>query len=398
MKRIKITTKKNNITQAVIYCGGLGLRISKITKHTPKPLIRVNKLTVIEHIMKNFARFGINEILLLCGYKSNLFKEKYHNKILFGVKIRCVFEKSLLGTSGALLNAKKFLKNNFLISNGDTFFDININDLIFNFFKKKAILFLSIKKMKKKNRYDAFSINKKSQLNYVKNLSSFNINSGLGVMNKKIIEYLDKEGSLEKQIFPKLIKKKKIFGKIYFNNFIDMGVYEDLNKLPVFLEKMYLKPALFLDRDGVINKDIGYLYKKEDFIWKPKILELIKKFNDKNYYVFVITNQSGIGRGFYREKDLMNLNVWINKNVRAYGGNIDEFFFAPYYKFSKNKKYRKNYNLRKPNIGMIKLALRRWKIDLKKSLLIGDSQSDLQTARNANIKCRIIPFRKKFEF
>ena len=71
---------------------------------------------------------------------------------------------------------------------------------------------------------------------------------------------------------------------------------------------------------------------------------------------------------------------------------LTNFFFAPYYKFSKNK------NLRKPNIGMIKLALRRWKIDLKKSLLIGDSQSDLQTARNANIKCRIIPFRKKFEF
>ena len=327
------------INQAVIFCGGIGSRISKITKKIPKPLIKVNGSPVIEHIIKNFARFGINEILLLCGYKNILFRKKYHNKKLFGVKIKCINEDRPLGTSGALFNSRKYLKNFFVLSNGDSFFDINLNDLIASFHnEKKAVSYLALKKVKKKSRYDVFSINKKNQLTQGKNSKSFNINSGIVIMSKKIVKYLDKNGSLEKKIFPKLIKKKKLFGKIYYNNFIDMGTYKDLNKLPNFLKKMYFKPALFLDRDGVINKDIGYLYKIKDFIWKPNILKLIKKYNDNNHYVFVITNQSGIGRGFYKEQDFYHLTHWINKKVRSKGGNIEEFFFAPYYKYSKKKK------------------------------------------------------------
>tara|TARA_B100000963_G_scaffold356741_1_gene377493 strand:- start:2080 stop:3249 length:1170 start_codon:yes stop_codon:yes gene_type:complete len=385
--------------QAVIFCGGLGSRISKITKKIPKPLIRVNGKPVIEHIIKNFSRFGINETLLLCGYKNFLFKKKYHNKKLFGIKIKCINENKLLGTSGALLNSKKYLKKYFLLCNGDTFFDINLNDLIMNFHKeKKAISYIALKKMKMNTRYDALNLNKKNQINFGKKYKFVSINSGIAVVKKDIIKYLHKSGSLEKIVFPKLIKKKKLYGKIYNNDFIDMGTYEDLKRMPSFLKKISFKPALFLDRDGVLNKDIGYLYKSQDFIWKPKIIEFIKKYNNSNFYVFVITNQSGIGRGFYSETNLQILHSWVQKKIRQRGGNIDEFFFAPYFKESKKRKYRKNKNLRKPNIGMIKLASRNWNINLKKSFLIGDSKVDMQTAENAKIKYRIIPFNKSLKF
>ena len=120
------------IKQAVIVCGGLGSRLGIITKKTPKPLIKVNGKTVIEHIIKNLSRFGISEVLLLCGYKNILFKKKFHNKSFFGIKIKCIIEKKLLGTSGALLNAKKYLKNFFLYCNGDTFFDYNFNNINLN--------------------------------------------------------------------------------------------------------------------------------------------------------------------------------------------------------------------------------------------------------------------------
>ena len=101
------------IKQAVILCGGLGTRLGRITKRIPKPLVVVNNLTVLEHIIKNLSRYGITEVLLLCHYKSDLFKKKFHNKFYFNIKIKCIIEKSLLGSSGALLNAKKYLKNNF---------------------------------------------------------------------------------------------------------------------------------------------------------------------------------------------------------------------------------------------------------------------------------------------
>ena len=86
----------------------------------------------------------------------------------------------------------------------------------------------------------------------------------------------------------------------------------------------------------MINKDTGYVFKKNNFIWRKGILKFIKKYNDKNYYVIVVTNQSGIGRGYYKEKDLLKLNDWMNKKVRSYGGNIDKIYFAPFFKLSKN--------------------------------------------------------------
>ena len=125
------------INQAIIVCGGYGKRLGKITLKTPKPLIKIKKFTVLDHIIKNLTRFGINRVILLCHYKYEIFKKKYHNHKIFGAKVLCIKEKKLLGSSGALLNAKKKLNKNFMFCNAETFFDINMKDLISEFFKKK---------------------------------------------------------------------------------------------------------------------------------------------------------------------------------------------------------------------------------------------------------------------
>ena len=163
-------------------------------------------------------------------------------------------------------------------------------------------------------------------------------------------------------------------GKIYKNDFIDMGTPKDLKNFQIF-RKINFKLAV-LDRDGVINKDIGYLYKIKDVIWRKDINKYIKKYNDKNYYIVVITNQSGVGRGYYKEQDVIKLHSWIENKIRLSGGNIDKIYFAPYYKHSKFHKYRKKRNMRKPNIGMILRAKNELNINLKKSILIGDNQTD----------------------
>ena len=95
------------INQAVILAGGFGSRLGNITKKIPKPLIKVNGIPFIEYIMKNFSRFGIKKILILTSYKSKIFFKKYHNKILYGIKIQCHDEKKAKGTGGALVDAKK---------------------------------------------------------------------------------------------------------------------------------------------------------------------------------------------------------------------------------------------------------------------------------------------------
>ena len=276
-------------------------------------------------------------------------------------------------------------------------FDINLNDLCLNFTRLKKIIFVAIKKIKKNNRYAAFDIKKNQiiSLNAQKKNYSL-INSGNYVVSKKILKYLEKNCSLENDIFKKLIKKKQFFGKVYnkpLNLFIDIGIYTDLNRSPKFLKKVMQKRALFLDRDGVINKDTGYVHEKQKFIWRKNIFRFIKKYNDNGYYVFVVSNQSGIGRGYYKESDLFKLNFWINQQLRRKGANIDEFFFAPFFKNSKLKKYRRGKKLRKPNTGMIEIAKKKWDIDIKNSTLIGDQKTDKLTAINAGINFKILKFK-----
>tara|TARA_B100000989_G_scaffold299059_1_gene292687 strand:+ start:18048 stop:19211 length:1164 start_codon:yes stop_codon:yes gene_type:complete len=384
-----------SITQAVIVCGGYGKRLGKITLTTPKPLIIVKNLTVLEYIIKNLSRFGIKEILLLCHYRYSMFKKKFHNKIFFGVKTICVKESKLLGSSGALLNVRKRLEKNFLFCNGDTFFDINISDLIYHYFKSKKLAFVALKRIKIKENHDSFILTSKKLLREDKNQKSNLVNSGIYILCKKVLPFLVKQGSLEKSVFKKLIKMKKISGKEYLDDFIDMGSVSTLRKLPKFIDKTFIKPALFLDRDGVINKDTGYVFKKEKFIWRKGIFNFLKKYNNKNYYIFVITNQSGVGRGYYKENDVIQLHDWMLKKIRSEGANIDKVYFAPYFKNSKIRKYRFQKNLRKPNIGMIEKARREFSVKIKQSILIGDSETDKKTAIKAKIKYKILKFDSK---
>lgn len=145
------------------------------------------------------------------------------------------------------------------------------------------------------------------------------------------------------------------------------------------------KPAIFFDRDGVLNVDVGYLYKIEDFQWIDGAIQAIKYFNDKGYYVFVITNQSGVARGYYKEEDIRKLHQWMNKELAKYGAHIDEFFYCPHHIKGIVPEYSFDCECRKPKIGMIKQALEKYDINIEKSLLIGDKDSDIECAKNIGI-------------
>jgi D-glycero-D-manno-heptose 1,7-bisphosphate phosphatase len=146
------------------------------------------------------------------------------------------------------------------------------------------------------------------------------------------------------------------------------------------------RPAFFLDRDGVINKDKKYVYKVSDFEWIEGAKESIKLLNTLGYYVFVITNQSGIGRGFYSELDVIHLHRHINQELGIINAKIDDFFYSPYHHLDKSGKFKHLKHLRKPNVGMLEMACSKWDIDKKKSLMIGDSDNDLICAKNFGIR------------
>ena len=146
-----------------------------------------------------------------------------------------------------------------------------------------------------------------------------------------------------------------------------------------------LKPASFLDRDGVINIDKGYVHKIDDFEWITGAKDAIKLLNENNYFVIVVTNQSGIARNYYSEEDVILLHKYINDELNKVNARIDDFYFSPYHPDVKNK-YSQLAHLRKPNIGMLESAEKKWKFEKKNSFMIGDKDSDVTCADNYGIR------------
>ena len=145
------------------------------------------------------------------------------------------------------------------------------------------------------------------------------------------------------------------------------------------------KSAVFLDRDGVINKDLGYVFKIDDVEWINGSIEAIKLLNKKNYHVFVVTNQSGVARNFYSENDVNKLHSWMKSTLKSKNAIINEFSYCPHHPNAINKKYRKKCNCRKPEPGMIDKIIKNWQIDRKSSFLIGDNDTDIEAAYKAKI-------------
>ena len=150
-----------------------------------------------------------------------------------------------------------------------------------------------------------------------------------------------------------------------------------------------MRPAVFFDRDGVLNRDIGYLHRPEDFVWLEGAREAIRLCNDAGYLVFVVTNQAGVARGYYGEDDVRALHNWMNSELAALGAHIDAFEYCPHHIDGVRPQYRRACRRRKPQPGMILDLLAHWPVDKQASFLIGNTQGDLDAAAAAGISAHL---------
>ena len=149
------------------------------------------------------------------------------------------------------------------------------------------------------------------------------------------------------------------------------------------------RPALFLDRDGVLNEDRGYVHRWEDFSWIDGAREAIAAFNRAGWLVFVVTNQSGVGRGYYTEADVVTLHGHMADALAQVGGRVDAFYYCPDHPEAAESRYRHpDPPDRKPNPGMLLRAISEWPVDLQKSLMVGDKDGDLEAGRRAGVRAR----------
>ena len=370
----------------VILAGGRGTRIKEFLGNKPKPMVKFNNIYFLQYLINSLSKFSFNKIYILSGYKHKIIFNNFHNKVFNLTKVKCLKEQNLMGTGGALLNLKKEKMNDFVLVNGDTIFDIDLKNLI-KICKKKYLGTIALTTNKKNiNSLKLNNLGIKNQKLVYQKKGKY-INGGIYFFKKKILELLPvKKFSLENDFLPKLINKKLINGKFYDNFFLDIGTPKYFKISENKLKKYFKKPAAFLDRDGVINYDLGYVYKKKDFILKKGVIDGLKNLKKKNYFIFLITNQAGIAKGIFKEKDFFELQFFLNKKLSKHNIMINDVQYSPFHPKGKILKFRKNSNLRKPGNQMIKNIFNKFIIDKKKSFMVGDKISDKKCAEKSNIK------------
>lgn len=150
------------------------------------------------------------------------------------------------------------------------------------------------------------------------------------------------------------------------------------------------RPAAFLDRDGVLNEDTGYVWQQKDFRWREGAIESIRVLNRAGYLVFVITNQSGVALGYYGEKDVRNLHAWMSEELAAQGARVDAFYYCPHHPDGVVQSYRRVCECRKPAAGMIETAFSEWAIQREGSFLIGDRETDVLAGKSAGLRACLL--------
>ncbi|NDV24911.1 D-glycero-beta-D-manno-heptose 1,7-bisphosphate 7-phosphatase [Desulfovibrio sp. JC022] len=373
------------IKQAVILAGGKGTRLGTLTKTTPKPVIPVAGKPFLSHLLWNLARHGVTEILLSTGYLHEVLNESLGDGSRFGVNLTYVQEESPLGTGGGLRNCLEELHDRFFVLNGDSIFDINYLDLI----NGETDVVLALRKVEDTARYGRVVHENGMVSSFLEKGESGPgaINGGVYLMSRDVVAALPEgASSLEKDWFPKLASEGKLSCRELNGFFIDIGIPEDLERAQTAIPKWRCKPALFLDRDGVINVNHGYVHKIDDLTWCNGAREAIKAANDRGWLVLVLTNQAGIGRGYYDHGAFHVFMDYMRAELAVLGAHIDGVYYCPHHPTEAVGEYLKQCDCRKPEPGMLKRAIEEWDINLEQSVLIGDSESDLIAGERAGVR------------
>lgn len=383
--------------QCAILVGGLGTRLGALTANTPKPMLTIGDRPFLAWLMREFVRFGVEEFLLLTGYLSEQVEAQVQalaSLLPRGARIAISEEPKRAGTGGAVFYARDKLADRFLLCNGDSLFDFNVARLLADAATDgpEVVGRITLRRIEDASRYGVVELDGDRVTAFRERPppgTAGVINAGVYAYDRRLVDELTGNCSLERDIMPRLASRGVLRGTVAEGYFRDIGIPEDLARAHAELPVVLRRRALFLDRDGVINVDHGYVGSRERFEWMPGAREAIRAATDAGWHVFVVTNQSGIARGRYTEADMQALHAWMTEEIRRAGGTLDDLRFCPFHADAAIADYRHPaHPWRKPAPGMLLDLIRVWNIDLAGSVLIGDQDTDLQAAAAAGVMAR----------
>ncbi len=376
------------IRQCAVLVGGLGTRLGPLAATVPKPLLPVGDRPFLAWLLQECFRFGVRDVVLLAGHLSERIDAAVTDlaaKLPGPMTVAVSAEPSPAGTGGALLHARDRLEERFLLLNGDSLFDANLSDLLAAAADDPAdvVARLALRALPDASRYGVAELDGERVVAFRERPPAGApgiINAGVYAMQRNVLDDIGENSSLERDVLPRLAARGALRGSALAGWFIDIGVPEDLARARVELPRRLRRPALLLDRDGVINRDLGYVGSRERFHWTDTALPAIRAATEAGWHVFVVTNQSGVARGLYQEAAVHALHDWMADAARRAGGTIDDIRYCPFHPEATLPAYRTASDWRKPEPGMLLDLVRAWELDPSRCVLIGDQPSDLAAA------------------
>ena len=387
------------LSQCAILAGGLASRLGDIARDTPKPVLEIGGRPFLFWLMREFQRFGVDEFVILTGHLN----EAVHAAVTQAAAAlprpaRLVFshEPAPAGTAGALRHARSHLAPRFLLCNGDSLFDSNLAALLAAFASDSPEVAgrLLLRAVPDASRYGVAQLAGDRVTAFAERPAAGSpglINAGIYALDRRLVEACPAAGSLERDVLPALAAAGGLRGTVGHGFFIDIGLPDSLATARADLPAVLRRPALFLDRDGVLNHDHGYVGFRERFDWMEGAGDAVRLATSRGWHVFVVSNQSGVARGHYTEQDVTGLMGWIAGQVRGQGGTIDDVRTCPFHPDGSVAAYRRASDWRKPAPGMILDLIRAWQLDPGRCLLVGDQPTDLAAAAAAGIAGHLFP-------
>ena len=377
----------------MILVGGRGTGLGALTQNCPKPLLPVGGRPFVSYLIQEAARHGFRRIILLAGFKTGTFAAELNalrTAAPGDVEITLLTEPEPLGTGGALKFAACHLDEQFLLLNGDSLFDINLLNLTAPTFSAGVLGRLALKAQPDTARYGTVKLKGGQVRKFVEKNPAGGpglINGGVYWFSRQIIKHIGPGFvSLENEVLPGLAAAGHLQGTVYDRFMLDIGLPDTLEAAQSSIPAQMQRPAVFFDRDGVINKDVGYAHRPDQIEWIAGAVSAVKSFNDAGHYVFVVTNQAGVARGYYGEADVQTLHQWMNDELAHHGAHVDAFMYCPHHPDGTVAKYARTSENRKPAPGMILDLLKSWPVVRERSFLVGDQETDIAAAAAAGVR------------
>lgn len=417
--------------------GGKGTRISSVASDIPKPMIKVEGIPVLEREIECLRDQNFTDIIITVGHLGEMIMDYFGDGSgfspatgePFGVHIEYYLEKEPLGNAGALFKIRDSLTSDFILLNADAMFDVDFNRFVEHHRNYGGLVTLfthpnshpydsGVIIADKNGAVEKWLAKEDNRPLYYKN----RVNAGLHVINPEVLERADTDVSLvgkidadgkivkvdlDRQLLKPLAGTGKMFCYDSPEYVKDMGtperyyaVCKDFKEGKISAKNLKNKQkAIFLDRDGTINKCVGFLKNIDEFELIDGVAEAIHKINELGYLAIVVTNQPVVARGEVSFDELEEIHNKMETLLGKEGAYLDAIYYCPHHPHKgyegERTELKIDCNCRKPKPGMLLKAAEDFNIDLSQSWMVGDSESDVKAGLNAGCKTALIAQREE---